>query len=424
MSNSKARKRDPTLAIMSSRAQKIMDLVRRSGRSQGPTKTPRPQAPSNPSGGSNNPSRDMRAPASQIRNPVRSITDPSIHVSNLIRSSHGTGNHRSSHSRDHGSSTPEAIRSNKRTREDEEAIVRRPGKEPVLEVSSDEEIESTMNSEFHRAGGISIDSSVLEPEDEGKSWKVFQATIFKKDQVNLGKKNLKQNLKKASHDLISVNNILYEGYVLAERAFKDLDKSKKKLKDQFTLAKGYAASCKDAEKKRKEAEDEFHRKDEQLIDTIAKLTTRNADKKIDDMNVKLERLKLESNANYEKGRTEGLKMSARPNREQKLAIAQEFYHSHVYDVLSDMKARVELFGIFYKAWKQCRKLRFLNEHALDPMKNDDCEPFPITENVEGGPSLEEDEYYPIYLEMRDSGATEVNVEAQTLVSDQTIRGQV
>ncbi|KAL3820349.1 hypothetical protein ACJIZ3_006254 [Penstemon smallii] len=399
-----------------------VDSSRIYGRSQGPTETPRSQALSNPSGGSNNSPRDIRALASQTSNHVRSITDPSIPVSNSIRSSHGSGTHRSSRSRDHGSSTLEAIRSNKRPREDEEAIVQRPDKKPVLEVSSDEDIESTMNSEFPRAGGISIDSSVLEPEDEGKSWKVFQATIFKKDQVNLGKKKLKHNLKKGPRDLISVNNIMYQGYVLAERAFKDFNKSKKKLKDQFTLAKGYAASCKKAEKKRKEAEDEFHRKDEQLIDIIEKLTARNADKKIDDMNVELERLKLESNENYEKGRVEGLKMSARLNREQKLAIAREFYHSPVYDVLSDMKAGVELFGVFDKAWKQCRKLGFLNERfderALDPMKNDDCEPFPITENVEGGSSLEEDEYYPIYLEMRDSGATTVNVEAQTLMSGQ------
>ncbi|KAL3831007.1 hypothetical protein ACJIZ3_019809 [Penstemon smallii] len=425
MSKSKARRSDPTLAIMSNRAQKMMEVARRSARSQGPTETPRSQAPPNSSGGSNNPSRDMRAPVSHTSNHVRSITGPSTR------------------SRNHGSSTPEATRSNKRPREDDEAIVRCPGKEPVLEVSSDEDIESTMNYEFPRAGGISIDSSFLELEDEGKARKVFQATNFKKDQVNLGQKILKHNLKKGSRDLIF-------GYVHAGRAFKDLDKSKKKLKDQFTLVRGYAASCKEAEKKRKEAEDELHRKDEQLIDTIEKLTARNVDveamqkkiddmnvealqKKIDDMNVELQRLKLESNESYENGRAEGLSMSARPSREKKLAIPREYNHSHVYKALSDMKAGVELFGVFDKGWKHCKKLGFLNEHALDPMKNDDCEPFLITENVEVGPSLEEDEYYPMYLEMMDSVAAEVNVEPQELVSDQlpaeiaadqTIRGQV
>ncbi|KAL3846272.1 hypothetical protein ACJIZ3_003675 [Penstemon smallii] len=375
-------------AIMSIRALKMMGNSRRNARPSGLIPTPRLQPSQNQSDGSNNPSR--------VTVPIhdRSITAPLTHdrTTSPVRSQRG---HRS---REIGPSNPETDRSNKRPREESDVIIRRSGKEPVVDVSSDEDIEKIMNSEYPGAGGFSFDSSVLNPRDEAKAWKVYQATIFKSDQSKLGKKKLKENLKKASCELISVNNILYQGYVLAERAFKDIDKSKRKLKEQHDLARTFAAAAKDAEKKKKDAEDE---------------------KRIAEMNAEFERLKLES---YEKGRAEGISISNQPSREQKLAIAREFYRSPVYDVLSDAKAGDELFAVFDKGWKQCRKLGFLNERfdesALDPMKNDDCEPFPITENTNEGPSLEESEYYPIYLEAMDFGTSEGVVEQPVIVSEQ------
>ncbi|KAL3831017.1 hypothetical protein ACJIZ3_019819 [Penstemon smallii] len=389
MSNSKARRSDPTLeqavlATMSHRTKRMFELAR--GRGSNPA--PRSSENQNQSDGS-------------THQPIRhSQATPS----------------RSTRSKETSSSTPEAGRGSKRAREENEVVARRPGKEPVLEVSSDEDIASVMNSEQPRAGGFAPDSTILEQEDEGKAWKVFQSVIFKKDQANMSKKNIKMNLKKGSRDLISAYNVMYQGYVIAERAFKDIDKMKKKMKEQQNMIKTLSESAKDAEKKQKEAkkkqkevETEFQRKDNQLMDALEKLAARNVDverldKKVEDQNIEIERLKVESNQSYERGR---MTVS---NVEQKLDIAREFWRSPTYDAVSDLKAGVELLPVFEKCWKQCRKLGFLNERfdaeALDPEKDDDCEPFPITENVEEGPNLENDVYYPIFLEATNSGNSE------------------
>ncbi|KAL3839180.1 hypothetical protein ACJIZ3_023771 [Penstemon smallii] len=405
MSKSKPRRIDPTLdrmfeAIMSSRAKKIMENVRRGAGTSSSTPALRSQLSQNSSGGSNNSSRALVTPTANTTHPTRSITDPPTHDQHRspIRSQRG------SRSRENELSNPEAIRSNKRPREEGEIVARRPGKEPVLEVSSDEDIESVMNSDHPRAGGLTVDTSV------------FKSTIFKKEHTKLGKKHLKQNLKKASCDLLSinflVNNVLYQGYVLAERAFKDLDKSKKKLKEQFTLVRTCSATSKEAEKKRKDVEDELKKKEDQIVDIIGQLSARIKEvEELKKTNEELvERMKLESRESYEKGRAEGLLMTSQPTREQKLTIAREFFRSPVCDAFSDMKVGLELYGVFDKAWKQCRKLGFLNErfdeNALDPLKNDDCEPFPVTENDEAGPVLEQDEFYPIYLEANDSGMSD------------------
>ncbi|KAL3838898.1 hypothetical protein ACJIZ3_023489 [Penstemon smallii] len=399
MSKSKARKRDPSLeeAIMSSRAKRIMENVRRGGRSSGSTQAPHVQSSQNPSGGSNNSSRALVTPTADITHPTRSITNPSTHDRNHspVRSQRG------SRSRENNTSNPEAIRSNKRPREEGEIVARRPGKEPVLEVSSDEDLESVMNSDHPRAGGLAVDTSVLEPMDESKAWKVFKSTIFKKDQTKLGKKHIKENVKKASCDLVS-----------------DLDKLNKKLKEQFTLVKTYAAASKEAEKKRKDVEDELQRKDDQVVDIVEKLSSR--EKEVEELKKRneelVERMKLESKESYEKGRAEGVLMTSQPTREQRLAIAREFFRSPVCEALSDMKTGLEL------------KLGFLNErfneNALDPLKNDDCEPFPDTENDEPVPVLELDEFYPIYLEVNYSGVSEVVVEQPVVEPNQTQVEQV
>ncbi|KAL3830986.1 hypothetical protein ACJIZ3_019788 [Penstemon smallii] len=334
---------DSIRATMSHRAKRMIEMARRSGSNQ----APRPTPGQNPSALSNNPTRTQIASSSQTSNTVRSITDAS--TQNTVRASQDTVSQRSTRSREHDSSTPKSVRGRKRPREENDVVVRCPGKEPVLEVSSDEDIKNIMNFELPRARGVPLDSSVLELEDERKAWKLFQSMIFKKDKIKLSKKKIKQNLKKGSRDLVSARNIMYQCYMLAERDFKDLDKMKKKLKEQHNLMKDLSANSKDAKKKQKD-----------------KLTARNADieglqKKVEDQNLEIEHLKLESNESYESGRAAGISMSTVPSHEQKLASAREFYRSPTYDALSDMNVGVELLGVFEKCWKQCRKLGFLNE---------------------------------------------------------------
>ncbi|KAL3839017.1 hypothetical protein ACJIZ3_023608 [Penstemon smallii] len=413
MSSSKAQRSDPTLeqsvfATMSHRTKRMFALAR--GKAANPA--PR-QENQNQSGQSNQPNRPPIVPSNHPSIPVRSLTDGAAH--HTIRRSQATPP-RSTRSKETDSSTPDSGRGSKRPREEAEIVSRRPGKESVPEVSSDEEIESVMNSMQPRAGGAGPDSSIIEPEDEAKAWKVFQSVIFKKDQVKMGRKKIKKNLKKGSHDLISACNVMYQGYVLAERSFKDIEKMKMKLKEQHNTIKSLIERAKDAEKKQRDAEKkqkdsetEFQRKDNQLKDAIEKLAAKNADverldKKVEDQNIEIERLKVEANQSYERGRM------AAPNVEQKLEIAREFWRSPTYDAVSDLKAGIELFQVFDKCWKQCRKLGFLNERfdaeALDPEKDDDCEPFPTTDNVEGGPILEDDIFYPIFLEATGSGNSE------------------
>ncbi|KAL3812695.1 hypothetical protein ACJIZ3_013963 [Penstemon smallii] len=407
---------------IANRAQKMMEMSRISGKAPGSNHASCPQAPQNPSGGSNHPNRARTGPSSQVSNSVRNITDPSTQnqARGPVQSYQPNGSQRSTHSRETDSSTPESTRANKRPRDENEAATRCPGKENVLEVSSfDEDI---MNFDHPRAGRVSNDASMIDSESGRDAWKVFQATIFKKDQIKLSKKMIKQGLKSGARHLISANQIMYHGYLRAERALKDLDTMKKKLKEQMHLAKTYAASSKEAEKRKKNVEDELQRKDDQLIDTIKKLSARNAEmetlqKKTEDMNAEIERLKLESRESYSRGLAEGLSMSTIPSREQRLAIAREFYRSPVFDALSDMKAGGELFNVFDKCWKQCKKLGFLNErfdeNALDPLKNEDCEPYPIDDSA-GGVDPEQDEFAPIYLEELATGSVQEDVEQQQI----------